>query len=39
LTDIDNGHLSGLENGKKNPYLLTLKIIADVLKVDARDFI
>ena len=39
LCDIDYGHLSRLENGQMNPYLLTLKTIADALKVDVKDFI
>jgi transcriptional regulator with XRE-family HTH domain len=39
LCDIDFGHLSRLENGTQNVHILTLKNIADVLKVDVRDFI
>jgi transcriptional regulator with XRE-family HTH domain len=31
--------LSFLENGKSNPHLLTIKSIADVLKMDVKDFI
>lgn len=31
--------LSFLENGKCNSHILTLKSIADVLKVDVKDFI
>lgn len=39
LCDIDYGHISRLENGTQNARLLTLKSIADVLKVDVKDFI
>lgn len=28
-----------LENGKSNPHLLTFKAIADVFKMDVKDFI
>jgi transcriptional regulator with XRE-family HTH domain len=31
--------LSFLENGKCNSHILTLKSIADVLKIDVKDFI
>ena len=39
LCDIDFGHLSRLENGTQNTHILTLKDIADVLKVDVKDLI
>ena len=39
LCNIDYGHLSPLENGQMNPYLLTLKTIVDVLKVEVKELI
>ena len=39
LTDIDNGNISRIENGKKNSYILTLKTIADALEVDVKKFL
>jgi transcriptional regulator with XRE-family HTH domain len=32
-------NISFIERGRTNPHLLTLKSIADVLKVDVKDFI
>jgi transcriptional regulator with XRE-family HTH domain len=31
--------LSEIENGKRNSYLLTLKLIADTINVDVKDFL
>jgi transcriptional regulator with XRE-family HTH domain len=39
LTGIDFSNLSQLERGRKNSRILSLKSIADVLKVDVKDFI
>lgn len=39
LTGIDLSNLWFVESGKRNPHILTLKGIADVLKVDIKDFI
>lgn len=36
---INITQLSFLENGKCNSHILTLKSIADVLKMDVKDFI
>ena len=38
-TGIGITALSFLENGKSNPHLLTLKAIADVFKMDVKEFI
>jgi len=39
LTGIDLSNLSFLERGQRNTHLLSLKSIADVLKVEVKDFI
>ena len=39
LSSIDVSNLSFLENGKRNPHLLTLRSIASILEVDVKDFI
>jgi transcriptional regulator with XRE-family HTH domain len=39
LCKVDMSNLGFLENGQQNPHLLTLESIADVLKVDVKDFI
>ena len=39
LSGIDVSNISILENGRRNAHILTLKVIADVLKVDAREFL
>jgi transcriptional regulator with XRE-family HTH domain len=39
LSGIDMSNLWFLENGRRNAHILTLKSIADVLKVDVKDFI
>ena len=39
LIKMNISNISFLERGKRNPHLLTLKSIADVLKVDVKDFI
>lgn len=39
MCGIDFGHLSRLENGRKNSYLLTLKKVADKLEVNLEDLI
>ena len=33
------GAISEIENGKRNSYLLTLKVLADELGVDVKDFL
>ena len=38
LCDIDFGAISEIENGKRNSHILTLKMFADVLNVDVKDF-
>jgi len=39
LTGMAKSALSEIENGRRNSYLLTLKQIADTLKVDVKDFL
>lgn len=39
LTGIDLSNLWFVENGTRNPHILTLKSIADILKIDVRDLI
>lgn len=39
MCNLDFGSISRIESGQKNSYLLTLKTIADALKVDVKDFI
>lgn len=39
LSGIDMSNLWFLEQGRRNAHILTLKSIADVLKVDVKDFI
>jgi DNA-binding Xre family transcriptional regulator len=39
IVDIDFGALSRIETGQKNSHILTLKAIADALKVEMKDFI
>lgn len=39
LCNLDFGSISRIESGQKNSYLLTLKTIADALKMDVKDFI
>ena len=39
MTGIDLSNLSFLERGQRNAHILSLKSIADVLKVDVKDFI
>ena len=39
LINMNISNISFIERGKTNPHLLTLKTIADVLKVDVKDFI
>jgi transcriptional regulator with XRE-family HTH domain len=39
LCGIDESNICLLECGKRNVHILTLKSIADVLKVDVKDFI
>ena len=39
LCNLDYANISRLENGQHNSYILTLKLIADKLDVDLRDFI
>lgn len=37
--NLDYGHISRLENGQSNCYILTLMDIARVLGVDVKDFL
>ena len=37
--NMNISNISFIERGKTNPHLLTLKSIADILKVDVKDFI
>ena len=37
--NLDYGHISRLENGQSNCYILTLMDIAKVLNVDVKDFL
>ena len=37
--NLDYGHISRLENGQSNCYILTLMDIAKVLEVDVKDFL
>ena len=39
ICNLDFGSISRIESGQKNSYLLTLKNIADKLKVDVKDFL
>lgn len=39
ITGMAKSALSEIENGRRNSYLLTLKLIADNLKVDVKDFL
>lgn len=42
LSDICKLHISAIneiELGKRNPHILTLKAIADALKVDVKDLL
>jgi transcriptional regulator with XRE-family HTH domain len=39
LTGIDMSNLWFIEQGRRNLHLLTLKAIADVLKMDVKDFL
>lgn len=39
LSKIDLSNLSFLERGQRNCHILSLKIIADVLEVDVKDFL
>jgi transcriptional regulator with XRE-family HTH domain len=39
LCGMDYSNFSRLENGQKNTHIFTLKIIADKLKVDVKDFL
>jgi transcriptional regulator with XRE-family HTH domain len=39
MTGMHKSALSEIENGKRNSYLLTLKLIADTLNVDVKDFL
>lgn len=38
-TDIARDNLSIVERGKRNPHILSLKSIADVLGCDVKDFL
>lgn len=39
LINMNISNISFIERGKTNPHLLTLKNIADVLRMNVRDFI
>ena len=39
LTNIDMSNLWFIEQGRRNVHLLTLKIIADKLEVDVKEFL
>jgi len=39
LCNLDYANISRLENGQHNSYILTLKLIADKLDVDVKDFL
>ena len=39
LMNVNISNLSFLERGRRNPHLLTLKSIADILGVDVIDFL
>ena len=39
LCDLDYSNISRMESGKQNVLILTLKNIADVLKVDLKDLL
>ena len=39
MCNLHHGAISEIENGQRNSYLHTLKSIADVLKVDVKDFL
>lgn len=39
MTGMAKSALSEIENGKRNCYLLTLKLIADTVDVDVKDFL
>jgi transcriptional regulator with XRE-family HTH domain len=39
MTGMAKSALSEIENGKRNSYLLTLKLIADNIDVDVKGFL
>lgn len=39
ICPLQKSAISEIENGKRNSYLLTLKLIADTLKCDVKDFL
>ncbi len=39
LCPLHKSSLSELENGKRDCHILTLKLLADVLNVDVKDFL
>ena len=39
LCPLHKSSLSEIENGKRDSHILTLKMLADILKVDVKDFI
>jgi transcriptional regulator with XRE-family HTH domain len=39
MCDMDRANFSRFENGQKNAHIHTLKIIADKLDVDIKDFL
>lgn len=39
LCPLHKSSLSEIENGKRDSHILTLKMLADILKVDVKDFL
>lgn len=37
--NMDKPYLSSIENGRQNPTLLTLKVLADAIGVEVKDFL
>lgn len=37
--DVDRGYISNVENGKKNPTLITIKKLADALGISADELL
>ena len=39
LCPLHKSSISEIENGKRDSHILTLKMLADILKVDVKDFL
>lgn len=39
LCPLHKSSISEIENGKRDSHILTLKMLADILKVDIKDFV